>query len=245
MDIISAPEAFEACEILFGPEIEISADFIKYLQPEGLKSAYRKRAFETHPDHSNSFEKDPRQMNELFIKVNLAYHKLQPLVGGSTSKKQEERQMKANRSRKRPVQNQHFSCLYDASSIPKRKLMLGQFLYYSGLISWQALIEAIMWQQKHRPRIGELAMQWNMLSDRDIRKILQWKDLGKKFGERALLLGYLSRFELMALLGKQRKLRYPIGEYFVRHKILRTKELDFMAQEHQIHNRKIPTRRRP
>ncbi len=100
-----------------------------------------------------------------------------------------------------------------------------------------------MWQQKHRPRIGELAMQWNMLSDRDIRTILQWKDLGKKFGERALLLGYLSRFELMALLGKQRKLRYPIGEYFVRHKILRTKDLDFMAQQHQIHNSKISTRR--
>ncbi len=240
---ISSPEVFEACEILFGPEIEVSREFIRYLQPEGLKSAYRKRAFETHPDHSHAFGKDSNRTSDLFIQVNLAYHKLRPLVTGRTHGKEEKQKRWCAQNPKRARTERPFSCLYDVARIPKRKLLLGQFLYYSGLISWQNLIKAIIWQQKHRPRIGEIALRWNMLSQEDVQSILDWKGLNEKFGERALLMGYLNRFELMALLGKQRKLKYPFGEYFVRHRILHSKEVEYMAKQNQIHNRTILSRK--
>ena len=225
--MLSMFEVSEACRVLFGPEVEASVDFLKYLQPEGLRSAYRRKALETHPDRSNAFQKDERRMNDRFIEATIAYHKLKPLVGGHTPFQPEKRR------------RENFSDPVNPKNIPKRKLLIGQFLYYSGLISWQTLIDAIVWQRRQRPRIGDIALEWKMLSKMDVQRILQWKGLNEKFGERAVLLGYLNRFELMALLGKQRNLKYPIGEYFVQHKIIRVADMEFMVERHQAHNKKI------
>ena len=43
-------ELFKACNILFGSEIDTNMDFLYYIQTNGIKSAYRKKAFQTHPD---------------------------------------------------------------------------------------------------------------------------------------------------------------------------------------------------
>lgn len=236
------PEVSEACRVLFGPEVEISVDFLKYLQPDGLRSAFRRKALETHPDLSNAFQKEKRHMNDLFIEVTSAYHKLRPLVGGKAPFLiQNDATESAPHHKKRAQKKHDFSRPINTKSIPKRKLLIGQFLYYSGLISWQSLIDAIVWQRKHRPRIGEIALKWNMLSDRDVQEILQWKGMKEKFGERALLMGYLNRFQLMALLGKQRNLKYPIGEYFVRQNILHSELVEIMVQKHRLHNKRMAT----
>jgi len=237
-------EVSEACKVLFGPEVEASVDFLKYLQPEGLKSAYRKKAFETHPDCSNAFQKEERYINDPFIEATLAYKKLLPLVGGNTPFQLEGRPKKSGYYQKTTQRKKDFSQPAYSRSIPNRKLLIGQFLYYSGLISWQTLVDAIVWQRRQRPRIGEIALEWRMLTDMDVKRILRWKGLNEKFGERAVLLGYISRFELMALLGKQRTLKYPIGEYFVRHKILHTRDIEFMVERHRTHNEKIARKRR-
>ena len=239
MNISSMLEISKACKVLFGPEVEVSVDFLTYLQPEGLKSAYRKKALETHPDRSNTTQKEKRHLNELFVEVNSAYRKLQPLVKGNTFRESEKQQKKAPFNGRHRERNGSFSSSFNTNSIPKRSLRIGQFLYYSGLISWQTLIDAIVWQRRHRPRIGEIAVRWNMLSDMDVRRILEQKGLNEKFGERALFLGYLNRYELMALLGKQRILKFPIGEYFVRHGILRTEDIEYMVRQHLIHNKKM------
>jgi hypothetical protein len=234
-------EVSEACRVLFGPEIEASVDFIKYLQPEGLKSAYRRKALETHPDRSNIFQEDGPNMNDRFIEATLAYNKLKPLVGGNIPFRVENRPGRTKNRRKTAKRNPNsgFSHGHRPGSIPKRKLLIGQFLYYSGIISWQTLVDAIVWQRRQRPRIGELALGWKMLTAMDIQRILRWKRLNEKFGERAVLLGYLNRFELMALLGKQRSLKFPIGEYFVRHNILSEEEMKLMIQKHQSHNEEV------
>ena len=239
MNMLSMFEVSEACRVLFGPEVEASVDFLKYLQPEGLKSAYRRKALETHPDRSNTFQKDERRMNDRFIEATSAYHKLRPLVGGQLPFQLENRRKKTGHYQKTTQRKKGFSYTVCTKNIPKRKLLIGQFLYYSGLISWQTLIDAIVWQKRQRPRIGDIALEWKMLSKMDVQRILQWKGLNEKFGERAVLLGYLNRFELMALLGKQRNLKYLIGEYFVRHKIIRMADLEFMVERHQAHNKKI------
>ncbi len=233
------PEISRACKVLFGPEVEVSIDFLTYLQPEGLKSAYRKRALETHPDRSNTTRKEKRRMSELFIEVNSAYRKLQPLVMGNAPYEVKRPQRTAHPTRRSRKENRDFTYSFSPHNIPKRQLKIGQFLYYAGLISWQALIDAIVWQRRNRPKIGEIALEWNMLNDMDVKRILKCKGLNEKFGERALLMGYLNRYELLALLGKQRNHRYPIGEYFVRHGILRTGDIEHMVKQHLIHNKRM------
>ena len=41
--------------------------------------------------------------------------------------------------------------------LPRRRLRLAEFLYYTGRVSWQSLIGAIVWQRSTRPHFGELA----------------------------------------------------------------------------------------
>jgi hypothetical protein len=46
----SHSELYHACRILFGTELQCSPEFLDYLQISGVKSAFRRRAMETHPD---------------------------------------------------------------------------------------------------------------------------------------------------------------------------------------------------
>jgi hypothetical protein len=46
----SHSELFRSCEILFGSELRVSGEFLDYLEISGVKSAFRRRAMETHPD---------------------------------------------------------------------------------------------------------------------------------------------------------------------------------------------------
>ena len=49
---VTKKDLFKACESLFGTDIDASVDFLRYLKPDGVKAAYRKRALETHPDRA-------------------------------------------------------------------------------------------------------------------------------------------------------------------------------------------------
>lgn len=48
--VVAEHELFASCRVLFGAELDISRNFLEYLQRSGIKSAYRKKALETHPD---------------------------------------------------------------------------------------------------------------------------------------------------------------------------------------------------
>jgi len=220
---LSIPEVFDACGILFGPEVEISLDFLKYLEPSGLRSAYRKKALETHPDRAKSLGRDETRMSERFREATLAYERLIPIVRnkGAVLLRGQSRAIRNNKKNSaRRQAKRDFSDLFYTKEMPKRELLLGQFLYYSGLISWRTLIRAITWQRRQRPLIGQIALEWKMISRNEIQRILMWRNFRGKFGERAIRLGYLSRFQLMALLGKQHNLQHPIGGFFAS-KILR------------------------
>ena len=114
--------------------------------------------------------------------------------------------------------------------------MIGQYLYYSGLISWQTLIEAICWQWQQRPKLGQIAIAWGLISSPDVIRILTVRNLNEKFGECALRVGYISNFDLLALVGKQRQLQRPLGEYFITSGILSAMDIMNMANKQQLHN---------
>lgn len=242
MITLSKPDVFDACGLLFGPEVEISLDFLRYLEPSGLRSAYRKKAFETHPDRAKALGRDEAKMSECFRKATLAYKRLIPIVGNKGAvllRSQSSAKINNEKTNAKHPTKRDFSDLFYTKEIPKRELLLGQMLYYSGLISWRTLIKAITWQRGQRPLIGQIALEWKMISHNEIHRILMWRNFRGKFGERAVRLGYLSRFQLMALLGKQRNLQCPIGEFFVNEGILGPQDMEAMVKRQKIHNRDV------
>ena len=255
----TSSELFQACETIFGPDVRVSNDFLEYLHPVGIKTAYRKRAFETHPDRAKALGAFASDLNSAFINVQQAYERLLSFVetknGSNVSapyfdvfRTQQEPSYQNTRYYKGGQNKSHHNPKYTnkkrknnpdhfySGSVPKGNLMLGQFLYYSGLISWQTLIEAICWQRRQRPLIGQLAMAWGLISSQDVIRILTVRTFDEKFGECAVRIGYISSFEQSALVGKQRKLHCPFGAYFIESGILSSTDIMNIAQKQQLHN---------
>ncbi len=257
MTVSSIATLSEACGILFGPEVRVTFDFLQYLQPEGIKAAYWKRALETHPDRARALGVDENKMNERFKEVNSAYERLKYAIRGngivvlgpeSHGRKDKTTAPPRSQTRKRNPhdkarqenhsgkESQAVADHFYAGLFPKRGLLIGQFLYYSGIVSWRTLIKAILWQRRRRPLIGQLAKEWGMLDQDDIREILMGRRGRESFGECALRKGYLNTFKIMALLGKQRKFKLPIGKYFINEGLLHPREIDLMVEKQRIHN---------
>lgn len=81
-------------------------------------------------------------------------------------------------------------------------------------------------------------MDWGMLTLQDIRKILAARRLGEKFGESAVRQGYLKAYNLLALLGKQRRLQSLFGEYFLQNGWFTKSQIDAFHKMQLHHNRK-------
>ena len=239
LSITSRTDVFNACRVLFGPDVQLSIDFLKRLGPFALRSAYRKKAFETHPDRANVLGESEDGMNRRFKEVVMAYQVLMPIIKGDSKIVLSDEigiQEKQRGATARGQREKRFDDHFYEGHFPKRELLIGQFLYYSGLISWKTLIEAIIWQRKQRPPIGQIARHWGFLSSYDVQRILIERSYKEKFGEYALRKGYITPFQLMALIGKQRRLQHPIGEYFMKRGILSPREMDKMIRRVRIHN---------
>ena len=76
----SSSELFQACATIFGPGINISNDFLDYLQLTSIKTAYRKKALHTHPDRALALGLFADDLNAEFIHVQQAYEKLLAFV---------------------------------------------------------------------------------------------------------------------------------------------------------------------
>jgi len=184
------------------------------------------------------------EMNNCFVEATLAYETLQTALKNLNSKAagyDQQIKREYNRRAVNTVNRNNASDFYYNGRIPKRRLLFGQFLYYSGIVSWKRLIEAISWQKRQRPLIGQIAVKWRMLSEYDINSILKQRSLernfDKRFGEYAWIKGYITSYELLALLGKQRMLHRPIGEYFVKNRIIPAGNIDKMVENLRFHNR--------
>jgi hypothetical protein len=256
---VTKKELINACSVLFGNEVDVSVDFLKYLQKSGLKAAYRKRALETHPDRAMALAEQAISLEERFKEVNLAYSKLVEFIEypwrftleespplrthSHTSVRRKAKpaaRPAAGKTRRYSQENMFrgFREHFWQCDLPQKKLLFGRYLYYSGIISSRTLIEAIVWQKKQRPAVGGIATQWDWLNHRDIMKILSQRKPGEKFGECALRRGYLNRYQLTLLLGRQGLLQPRIGLYFVEQGILNARELASLVERLRQHNRR-------
>lgn len=231
MNQLTEPELIAACRALFGSEVEVSHDFLRYLQPSGAKAAYRVMAKKTHPDLQPHAQ--PEQRGETFRRVSEAYQLLSRYL-----LQRETGRPSPLPPRTEPV-HEAGSYLYQGE-LPQRHLELGRYLFYRGLIPYRMLIEAITWQRRQRPNIGSIARRWNWLSEAAIRTVLQ-TGLGR-FGEKAVHLGLLNRSQVQQLLLYQRSVQSKFGQFFLERGLFTRYELERLVREQKEHNRKVAAR---
>jgi hypothetical protein len=248
MTTITETEIVQACRTLFGKEVNISRDFLHYVQPSGVKSAYRKKAKETHPDLFTAVPLHIQQkQTALFREIIRAYDVLNLFFkqreegarrhSARASHPHDRKQdTKPARPSAEPPRTRTGDETYYQGNVPHRTLQIGQYLYYRGKISFGALINALIWQRKQRPSIGDIALRWGMLDADRIDKVSRTCDGPRLFGEKAVRLGLLTIFQVNTILLYQRSQQDRLGSYFVLNHILSPEELERMALELREHN---------
>jgi hypothetical protein len=131
------------------------------------------------------------------------------------------------------------------SGLPLRPLRFGEYLYYSGRISWMQLIRALVWQAGQRPRFGQLAAQFGYLTPEAIVRALSHRRPHEKIGEAALRLRLLSALEQQVVLLAQTHGRRRIGDYFLETASLRAPELENLGRAFRQHNARNVARTQP
>ncbi len=124
--------------------------------------------------------------------------------------------------------------------MPRWRLRLGEYLYYSGRVRWSELVDAIAWQRSQRPPVGRIAVDFGFLRHDDVGVLLERRREagahGTPFGEWAVRQGYLTTFQLLAILGHQLRLQRPIGAYFVERGLLDEEDIDRARRAILRHN---------
>ncbi len=240
---ISKTKLINDCCLLFDSKIFNYVFFVKGLSSIELKAAYKKKAFETHPDRATVLGKNRNVMDRHFKQITTAYESLKSIVQGEIKCVVKD---DAPKMRKTSFTNRHKTMKKRSSSdyfhkgdIPERELPIGIFLYYSRLISWQTHLDALHWQRKQRPIIGKIALDWGILNPTEIHKILSERSYKDKFGEYALSNGFITYYQLLAIIGRQKSLQPLIGKYFIQERILGFSEMKKMINRQNNHNRNV------
>jgi hypothetical protein len=243
-----------ACRALFGSDTCVSAAFLLSLKPNTIKTAFRKKAKETHPDLFTSQDpKVQRRQAELFRVVNDAYDIMRRYCERRDRVRVTKTVRRTRRSspappppppparteKTRSFRVDDHGWLYQGV-VPERRLEIGRYLYYRGIIPYHVLLRALSWQMRQRPALGFIAKQWGWLNDDQIRIILGQRTVARRFGQRALQLGMLSSYQARLLVAYQRTLQKKLGQYFVEHGHLTQKEIDTMVAELNRHNARFP-----
>ena len=249
-------DLIKACRILFGSDIRVTSHFLQYIQLSGVKSAYRKKALDTHPDRVARYgEEYQRRSAEIFREATSAYEKLCSYLKTRTRGFKSSKGFSRSRSKpwnsscsksgprshkkgfnKNSRSKASHSFFY--KHVPKRPLRIGEFLYYAGIIPWDSLISAITSQKKERKRIGEIANRWGWLSKKQVTTLLKYKDPRERLGDILLRNNLITPFQLNMLLRQQQMSQKPLGEYLLESGILTGNDLVRFLEYLKVHNKR-------
>ncbi len=254
------PEAVaKALGLIFGEESTYSSvEHMNDIDAGVLKSAFRSKAKFLHPDRAMVLGLNEGELNELFKQLHVAYRYLNRVLSegdipellrktqaaASMSTGDEANSIRTGRPGTTYTSKQDGSSVYGfskrsryyAGKIPKKALRFAQFLYYSGIIDWQTMIDAITWQMSVRPRIGEIGRSYRFFDSENVRDVIMASSSGEFFGSVALRLGLIDHFKLNVMLGKQRKLNRPIGRFFVENGLFSPAEINTLIKHNRSHN---------
>ncbi len=251
MIAITETEVVLACKTLFGNHIDISRDFLSYVQPSGAKSAYRKKAKENHPDifalHPLHIQQKQtalfREIINAYDIVNLFFKQRDDGAWKQQAGTHPHRNPKSTAERRTKPREQDASPDqgkdYYRGQVPFLTLQIGQYLYYRGKITFPQLISALVWQRKQRPSMGELAQRWGWIDSAGLDKVLRLCTRPRLFGEKAVELGMLTVFQVNTMIMYQRTHQERLGNYFINKHLLKTNELAFLVQQQKEHNAAI------
>jgi hypothetical protein len=253
-DLLTETKVVKAYRVLFVGVGQFNSNLLDLVQLPEIKKAYRKRALDTHPDRFAWADEDHQRIcTERFLEVADAYEILSAYLAlrdkGFCFKRKAVRRP-AGVWRGRPFHDQEselsrrfgdrpdavFSFSFWGKGVPGRALRFGEFLYYSGAIPWKALINALVWQRRQRPRIGEIAQRWRWVTEFEILELLKDRRLGERLGEVLIRRSLISPFQLEVLLWHQKKLQKRIGEYFVHQRLLTEDQVRRHLLRQQRHN---------
>ncbi len=222
-------QLFHACRVLFGSDIQLSRDFLRYLQEEGVISAFRKKAMSVHPDRTLISGISVQKSQEEFITLQAACETLRQYIASreifsraSTSG--------TNQQSRSPLQ---------PTDLPEDKLLFGRFLYRMGIIEWRQIIKALTWQKSGRPRIGELGISLGYLDRNAVVTILKSSVNFEVFGVTAQTMGFLTGEEVRELLLRQKRQEKKIGQFFVEKGLLSKRDLATLLWQCKAHNRRV------
>ena len=235
-----------ACSLLFGKG---QVKNIPQLQVDEIKLAYRRAVKLVHPDVT------PDRSAATFRRVTEAY---ELLLQHAEARRIAQQKPKESRPRTRPTKEAPaqpatarprvkkappaLKCpqrtMY-SGPMPTIPLRIGLYLYYTGKIPYEALVQALVWQQAMRPPLGTLALKAKLLNATEVQRILESKAVSGQFGERAIKLGFLAESQVVQLLRLQRSLQKPLGSYFIKNKLLTTYQLSTAARDMELHNQQI------
>jgi hypothetical protein len=240
----------QACSTLFGLDPHVCTRLLVTLQPGGAKSAYRRKAKETHPDLFYSQDHAIQQYQaSLFRAVLNAYDTLNRFFKEREEGLWRQRTFSAARTAAGPERATHRHATpkktgndFYRGPMPFRVLEIGRYLYYSGVISYGSLIEALVWQRKQRPLMGSVAKRWGWLNGETIKRVAASHTVQGRFGERAVRLGLLTYFQVNTILYYQRTLQERLGFYFVQKRLLTEEHLELLASKMMRHNASVVAR---
>jgi hypothetical protein len=193
---ITFEDVLRAGRILFGPAFIAEAAGWR----DDLRSAYRRRALETHPDRARALGRAERELIREFAAVSDAYRLLSCLragplprgtVQGPPPRPPWRPPHAARRPAPRPAEPRATAPRQPAphpqgftagprvrvgvrpQDLPRRRLRFAEYLYYSGRVRWTELAEAIAWQRAQRPALGRIAVEFGFLEPDDVGMLLE------------------------------------------------------------------------
>lgn len=193
---ITFEDVVRAGRILFGPTFVAEAGGWR----DTLKTTYRRRVLETHPDRARALGRTEVELLREFRAVADAYRILSslragPLPRGAVHGPPPRPPSRAGSPREArpsprprpwstprappppPAPPRHEGRPVRASArredLPRRRLRFAEFLYYSGRVRWSELVDAIAWQRTQRPPVGRIAVEFGFLATDDVGVILE------------------------------------------------------------------------
>jgi hypothetical protein len=246
---VSETAVLSACRTLFGARLDVSNDFLWSLHPDDVRSAYRRRAKETHPDLF--YHKDPffqKRQSDLFRRVSDSYTVVQEFFKqrdtgrwrSATSTVNDAQHKERTYTRTTTSRSEANTCFHHGT-VPSFHLEIGRYLYYRGVIPYSSLIKALSWQRRQRPIIGSIAMRWGWLDQHTIGRILNYRCNGRipMFGERGIQLGLFTPYQVRIMLVFQRSQQKKFGQYFVENGMISQRELEQLVLDMKEHNARV------
>lgn len=225
-------EVVAACELLFGSAWHDGAIHLEALESGELQSAFRRRAFEVHPDRAALLGRSPAELTAELQAIGAARATLERFVTESAVAAMPVEPAAAPVAESSPAATRLYR-----GAVPGRALRFGEFLYFSAWISRDELRDALAWQFESRPQFGAVALELRLLRRRQLERLLG-ETRRRPIGEHAVAQGEMTGAERDRVLRVQRTVQTPLGRCFVEVDLLTPREVRQQLQRQRLHNRR-------